>query len=182
MQNMATIEHLLTDRLILIPYTKQICENVLNENYSDLQALQLVRGTDWPDEDVLDTLPRIINSLCKLEEPSGFESWMIIKKSTREIIGDAGFKGLQKNTNTVDLGYGIIKAERNKGYAYEAVSALVRWAVLQQEVRAITATCQADNLASINLLRKFNFNQISAEQDMLYWRFDKKRFVSNRQD
>lgn len=49
------------------------------------------KGKSWPDKDVTETLPKIINNLALVEAPAGFESWMIIKKDTFEIIGDAGF-------------------------------------------------------------------------------------------
>ena len=81
-----------SERLILIPYTIQICEDVLNDNYTSIEKLNLKRGINWPDADVLDTLPRILMNLSKVNSPTGFESWMIIKKQTKEIIGDIGFK------------------------------------------------------------------------------------------
>jgi ribosomal-protein-alanine N-acetyltransferase len=39
---------------------------------------------------------------------------MIIKKDTKEIIGDLGFKGFNDKDENVDIGYGIIKEERRK--------------------------------------------------------------------
>ena len=106
------IDKLITERLILIPYTKDLCRNILNGDYRDLEVLNLKRGKSWPDADVLDTLPRIINNLNKVEHPTGYESWMIIKKETSEIIGDLGFKGFNNKEKIIDLGYCIIKEER----------------------------------------------------------------------
>lgn len=91
--NQLEIDKLSTERLILIPYTIQICRSILKSDYTDLEALNLKKGISWPDHDVLDTLSRIINNLNKMDSPTGFESWMIIKKDTLEIIGDLGFKG-----------------------------------------------------------------------------------------
>ena len=54
-----------------------------------------------------------------MDSPTGFESWMIIKKDTLEIIGDLGFKGFNHQKGSIDLGYGIIKEERQKGYAFK---------------------------------------------------------------
>ncbi|WP_313265295.1 hypothetical protein [Sphingobacterium sp.] len=106
------IDKLITERLILMPYTKDLCINILNGDYRDLEVLNLKKGKSWPDADVLDTLPRIINNLNKVEHPTGYESWMIIKKETLEIIGDLGFKGFNNKEKNIDLGYGIIKEER----------------------------------------------------------------------
>ena len=87
------INELQTERLILIPFTIEICKNLMNNDFSDLHKLDLKKGKSWPDDDVIETLPKIINNLSIVDAPTGFESWMIIKKDTSEIIGDAGFKG-----------------------------------------------------------------------------------------
>jgi ribosomal-protein-alanine N-acetyltransferase len=65
--------------------------------------MELSKGKSWPDMDVLETLPRIINNLTKVGYPTGFESWMIIKKDTKEIIGDLGFKGFNDKDENVDI-------------------------------------------------------------------------------
>lgn len=163
------IDNLETERLLLIPYTIALCRNILNSDYSDLEVLNIKKGKGWPDEDVLDTLPKIINNLNKVEYPTGFESWMIIKKSSLEVIGDLGFKGYNYDNKNIDLGYGIIKEERRKGYAAEAVSEIIKWAFSNKIVKAITANCLAENTNSIQLLNKFNFTQVKTEDDMIYW-------------
>ena len=81
------IDKLITERLILMPFTIDLCRNILKNDYRDLKVLNLKKGISWPDADVLDTLPRIINNLNKVEYPTGYESWMIIKKDTLEVIG-----------------------------------------------------------------------------------------------
>lgn len=55
--------------------------------------MEFKKGKSWPDDDIMETLPIIIYNLSRVESPTGFESWMIIKNDTLEIIGDAGFKG-----------------------------------------------------------------------------------------
>lgn len=171
------INQLTTERLILIPFTTDICRNILNNNYIDLEVLNLKKGRSWPDADVLDTLPRIINNLNKVGCPTGYESWMIIKKDTREVIGDLGFKGFNREEGNVDLGYGIIKEERRNGYAAEAVSEIIKWAFSTKIVMKITANCLTENMVSINLLNKFNFIQDSTENDMIYWRLSVEDYM-----
>lgn len=163
------IAKLITERLILMPYTIALCRSILNSDYSSLEILNLKKGISWPDADVLDTLPRIINNLNKVEYPTGYESWMIIKRDTSEVIGDLGFKGFNNEEENIDLGYGIIKEERRKGYAAEAVNEIIKWAFSNKIVKEITANCSTENMSSINLLTKFNFRQVKIEQDMIYW-------------
>jgi ribosomal-protein-alanine N-acetyltransferase len=163
------IDSIVTDRLMLIPFTIQICKNVINNNFSDLNKKGFKKGKSWPDEDVLETLPRIIKNLSKVKSPTGFESWMIIKKDTLEIIGNAGFKGFNYLQKNADIGYGIIKEERRKGYAEEAVLELIKWAFSTVPIREITAACLLDNANSINLLKKISFTEIRRDEKMIYW-------------
>ena len=168
------IDKLITDRLILVPFTIQACKNLLNDDYSDLKKWNFKKGKSWPDNDVLETLPKIINNLSKVEFPTGFESWMIVKKKTLEIIGDLGFKGFNYEDENIDIGYGIIVEERRKGYAEEAVKEIIKWAFTNELVREITANCLTENISSINLLTKFNFIQFRTENGMIYWTLKNK--------
>jgi [ribosomal protein S5]-alanine N-acetyltransferase len=163
------IDKLVTERLILIPFTIEICRKILDNDFSGLEILNLKKGKSWPDSDVIETLPRIINNLKKVNSPTGYESWMIIKKDTREVIGDLGFKGFNSEGENIDLGYGIIKEERRKGYATEAVTEIIKWAFSSKIVREITANCLTENINSMNLLFKFKFTQQSIENNKTYW-------------
>jgi [ribosomal protein S5]-alanine N-acetyltransferase len=160
-----------------MPFTKQFCINILNDNYSDLEQLGLQRGLSWPDKDVLETLPKIVENLSKVIAPNGFQSWMIIKNNTLEIIGDLGFKGFNQTDNSIDLGYGIISEERQKGYATEAIEAIINWAFSTNVVQKITANCLIENIYSNRLLYKFNFIQIKTESKMNYWELCNINFI-----
>lgn len=162
-----------TERLELLPFTKSICEATLQGDYSWFDALQLNSSDYWPDEDILESLPRTLNTLTKIHQPTGFESWMIIEKDTRTIIGDVGFKGYQFIQNTCDLGYGIVKEKRRQGFAFEACEAIVQWALANQQLEAITAATYHDNNGSIRLLEKLQFIRIAQDEEFIYWELKK---------
>ena len=168
------IDNLKTERLILIPFTLEICKNLLNDDFNVLFKMGLKKGKSWPDADVIETLPKIINNLSQVKYPTGFESWMIIKNDTFEIIGDLGFKGFNYEEENVDIGYGIIKEERKKGYAEEATSELIKWAFSKERVMEITARCLIDNVNSVKLLKKLNFVETKRENEMIYWSLQNK--------
>lgn len=165
--------HIQTSRLVLLPFTKIICEEALNNSIITLASLGITPCDGWPDLETLDTLPRILQNLNKVEEPSGFESWMMIEKSTNTIIGDIGFKGLPNETSEIDLGYGVIASQRKKGFAHEAAAGIVSWAFQQKTVEAITASCHADNIGSQKILSLLNFSVLKQEDEMIYWRLPK---------
>ena len=170
------IQKLETDRLILIPYTIEMSKNILGENFDSLYSKGFIKGKSWPDEDVMDTIPRILKNLLKNNYSTGFESWLIIKKNTNEIIGDVGFKGYNFEIQNLDLGYGIIAEERRNGYAEEASRALIHWALNFDFINEITANCLNDNLQSIRLLKKLTFVEVKENENILYWSLKKKLY------
>lgn len=173
------IDKIFTARLVLIPFTLLICKNFINNDFSDLSSMGLKKGKGWPDIDVLETLPKIVDNLSRVKAPTGFESWMIVKKDTLEIIGDLGFKGFNYEEKNIDLGYGIIKKERQKGYAKEATTELIKWAFSNEIVKEITARCLIDNISSVNLLKKLNFKKIKVNDTMAFWSLKNGKYREN---
>ncbi|MBS7332301.1 MAG: GNAT family N-acetyltransferase [Weeksellaceae bacterium] len=168
-----------TERLTLIPYTKEIAQDILDSNFKSIEALNLTCGKNWPDQEIIETLPKIVFNLSKVIAPTGFESWMIVKKDTNEIIGDVGFKGYNTIYNKADIGYGIIETERNKGYATEAVIALINWAYTNDSLTLITATTLVDNQPSIQLLERLKFSKIEQENNFYYWELNRQDYLTN---
>ena len=66
------------------------------------------------------------------EQWEWYAIWMIdLKDGTH--IGELSFKGIDLN-GVVEIGYGVSTEYEGKGYATEAVSAIVHWAIQQPEV------------------------------------------------
>lgn len=171
MKNTAPLpKTIFSDRLLLFPFTMEICADILNENYHILERMGLQKGRNWPDSEFSDTLPRIIANLSKVNSPTGFESWMIIKKETDEIIGDIGFKGFDHLNNSCDIGYGIIEAERGRGYAEESAKCLINWVLTVDPSVNITAATLKENSSSIKLLQKLNFIETKRDANFIYWK------------
>jgi ribosomal-protein-alanine N-acetyltransferase len=100
-----------SDRLILIPFTINIATSVLNRELEVLEKLGIKIDKNWPDSETIEVLPKIIKNLEIVKEPTGFESWMIIKKDNMTVIGDAGFKGKPNASGEVDIGYAVIETD-----------------------------------------------------------------------
>lgn len=165
-----------TERLLLRPFTLEICKELLANEFTTIEKLGLKCGKNWPDQDIIDTLPKIAKNLSYFKYPSGYESWMIIKADTYEIIGDIGFKGYKYIDDSCDLGYGIIEGERKKGYAAEAAIALIQWAFGNKSLKCITATCSLDNEGSARLLQKLQFKELERCEEFIYWILERRDY------
>ncbi len=81
--------------------------------------------------------------------------WMIeLKDGTH--IGELCFKGLDA-TGVAEIGYGISDEYQNKGYATEAVNAVLSWAFRNPNVTAVEAETDPENIASQRVLEKCGF-------------------------
>ncbi|MEN5058972.1 GNAT family N-acetyltransferase [Sphingobacterium kitahiroshimense] len=163
------VQQIETERILLIPYDKILINKIQIADYSMFNDMGIIPAEGWPDEDVLDTLPRILINLEKVLSPTGFESWMVIVKEKNEIIGDIGFKGRPDSLGRIDLGYGIVESARKKGYTREAAIGLINWAFKDVQVIEITAKCDVGNIGSINLLSSLNFERKNTEENMIGW-------------
>ena len=81
--------------------------------------------------------------------------WMIERKDGAH-IGELCFKGIDES-GSVEIGYGIAEEHQGRGYATEAVTAAVSWALEQNAVSCVTAEVDKDNIASIRVLEKSGF-------------------------
>ena len=167
------IEKIETDRLLLIPFTKQLTHLINDKNFIALKNKGLNTAEGYPDQETLETLPKIIANIEASNGPTGFESWVIIKKAEMKIIGDVGFKGIPSQAGEIDLGYGIIASERRNGFAVEASEALLNWAFSQLEVKKITAKCLIENEASVKILEKLKFKKRNSDTQFHFWSLEK---------
>ena len=83
--------------------------------------------------------------------------WMIELKDCTH-IGELCFKGFSED-GSVEIGYGIEEDYQDCGYATEAVSEVVAWALKQPEVCQIEAEAEESNKASIKVLEKCGFKR-----------------------
>lgn len=170
------LQPITTERLILRPFTLEICKELLANEFKTIERLGLQCGKNWPDQDMLETLPKIAKNLSYFKYPSGYESWMIIKAETHEIIGDIGFKGYKFIDDSCDLGYGIIESERLKGYAVEAAIGLIQWVFGNESLKRITAACAHENEGSARLLSKLEFKEFDRCEEFIYWILEREAY------
>jgi predicted acetyltransferase len=96
-------------------------------------------------------------------------NWPIVKIAQNTVIGGITFKGPPNQAGEVEIGYGIADTYRNKGYMTECLRALVRWALHQDGVAAVTAETAKENLPSEAVLRKNGFEHVRDTEEFRSW-------------
>lgn len=130
-----------TERLRICPATKeQMQAAVCSEEDADLKAAyqQMLDGCmQHPDE------------------WEWYAMWLIeLLDGTH--IGDLCFKGLDQS-GVAEIGYGILEAYQDCGYATEAVKAALAWAFQHPNVTKIEAETDKENKVSQKVLAKNGF-------------------------
>jgi RimJ/RimL family protein N-acetyltransferase len=84
------------------------------------------------------------------KEGSAFP-WTIARKSDDQLLGMIEMRIADHAAN---LGYVLAKPFWGKGYAPEAVEALIKWGLNQREIYRVWAVCDVENQASARVLEK----------------------------
>lgn len=159
-----------TDRLILFPITLEITKALLAGSNKEIKKIGINPNENWPTEDTKDILPIILETLEENKMPSGFETWMIVRKDNMQVIGDIGFHGQPDENGVVEVGFGLVEEERNKGFGTEALKAIINWASSQENVKSITADCLITNKPSARILEKVGMKEINRDSKLIYWK------------
>jgi [ribosomal protein S5]-alanine N-acetyltransferase len=116
----------------------------------------------------LDEVNVYLKSILKQYETYGIGRWAVVEKSTGEMIGWAGLKFMNEETNGhkdfYDVGYRFCPEFWGKGYATEATNAWTDYAKNHLNVHTLYASAHTENIASQNVLKKCGFIQKSEYQ------------------
>jgi [ribosomal protein S5]-alanine N-acetyltransferase len=127
--------------------------------------------SDWPDEHDARFLRLRLEQLRR--EPH-VQEWLVravvLPEPDRRMIGHAGFHGPPgtngpEKTDAVEVGYTVFPPYRGRGYATEAVHALVEWARAERGIRQFIASVGPENEPSLAVVRKLGFVQTGDQWD-----------------
>ena len=87
---------------------------------------------------------------------AGHAGFHLPPRPLAQALDDPTFVGLPEPgiKGAVEIGYTIFPSQRGRGYATEAVAALVDWAAQSNEVEAVLATIVRGNGASVRVLER----------------------------
>ncbi len=140
-----------TERLDVFACPLAVAEGLRRDRREAEQLLQARLPDGWPDDELAEFLPLYAALLRNDARSLGYGVWLLVERRTPMVVGSAGFHGLPDAEGSVEIGYGIHPDHRNRGYATEAVRALVRWALEQDEVTRVTAHCDPSNIPSVRV-------------------------------
>jgi RimJ/RimL family protein N-acetyltransferase len=138
-----------TARLLLRPFTLDDAEF----------AFELVNDPAWianiGDRNVrsLDDARRYVGRNMDMYERHGFGMWVTAINETGEAIGTCGLVK-REGLDGPDIGFAFLERHRNRGYAFEAATAVMSHARDPLGFERVAAIVSPANVASIRLLEK----------------------------
>lgn len=104
-------------------------------------------------------------------DPGDFGMYQVVRLEDGLAVGDIGFHGPPAEDRSVTVGYGMAEAVRGRGYATEALVALIAWSVASGRVTTIRADTRLDNLASQRVLEKAGMRLVGEDASLRYYRY-----------
>lgn len=91
--------------------------------------------------------------------------WLLIDPKLKSIVGQFWFNGKPTENGELEMFFSIEKPFRKKGYATEAVKALLEWVKGSKMFRILLVEAFDHNLAAMNSLKKLGFRKIEPDTD-----------------
>ncbi len=143
-----------TERMLIRPFMLDDVDGVVaRRNDPDVARYQ-----DWSLPYTREEAERVVSELVKMDGPADGEWWMaaVCSLESGEVLGDLALN-LTQNSHTAEVGYTFATRHWGRGYAVEAVSALVGYLFTDLGVTRAFGMLHPGNPASAMVLERTGF-------------------------
>jgi ribosomal-protein-alanine N-acetyltransferase len=132
-----------TPRLELVPMTLSMVEAVMLGRRDESEDLAHARMPErWPNRELIErAFPVSLDDLRADPEGRLWGARVMVARVNAEhrVVGSIVFHGKPEQDGIAEIAYGVEEGSQRRGYATEAVSACVAWALAQDGVQAVTS-------------------------------------------
>jgi RimJ/RimL family protein N-acetyltransferase len=130
--------------------------------WSDPEVTRYITGKPLGEDEVWSKILRIIGHWSL----KGFGFWLIEEKESRRFLGEAGFVDAWRVMtpsfgDRPEIGWSLVRAAQGKGYAREAVEAVIAWGDRVFERRETVCLISPDNERSLRLAHKVGYREFA---------------------
>ncbi|MFK8910215.1 GNAT family N-acetyltransferase [Streptomyces sp. YS-3] len=158
------MECLVTPRLVLHPMSV--------EEALALTADEPAANTHWapgyPTEADTAGALRYLETYEGRGDPRPFGAYEILRREDGHVIGGLGFHGAPDLDGTVTIGYGLVPSVRGRGYATEALRALLHFARARGITRVKGDTAHT-NIASQRVMTAAGMRLVAEDEWLKYY-------------
>ncbi|EAF5658654.1 TPA_asm: GNAT family N-acetyltransferase [Listeria innocua] len=99
-------------------------------------------------------------------EPNACRYTIFTMENSLQAIGSLGINDINKNNETIEIGYELAKSHWRQGLMFEILTTFLNTTKAHLPYKTITAKVLPENIASIKLLTKLGFELISTGQEL----------------
>ncbi len=122
---------------------------------------------DFPFDGDVGAVGMFLHATATQGEQWPFGFYRVTRLSDGQAIGGLGFKG-RPDGGCVEIGYGLVPSARGKGFAAEAVIALLSVAA-RHGVSKVIAETTPDNIASQRTLVRAGFSLVNTDDELHHY-------------
>ena len=145
-----------TTRLTLAPFSPEAIDALL---HGDQALLRRLTHATFPlplrPPPLMESLlPQVRDQVRSHPDSAGWWTWLAIRRDTRDVVGALGFGGPPDDDGAVLMGYATYAEADRRGFASEAVGALMNWALAQPGCLQVCANIPTDNVGARRVAEK----------------------------
>ena len=161
--------YLQTDRLTIIPFSFDLIKAMTNK-----KELEKLLHVEVPEEFNNVQFEQFL-PFHLTDDAISSHRWegILIHTSDGKVIGTMGYNNIEASSN-LEVGYHLIPAYRNKGYAIEMASALVNWAFPEKE-------SQEDKEEMNNVMKRIGLSKLTVEPHILKHKIDEEKIMKENE-
>jgi RimJ/RimL family protein N-acetyltransferase len=90
---------------------------------------------------------------------------LAINKSSKEVIGSAGFHEFPDDAGMIEIGFGIVPEMQNQGFGQELLIGMWQMICKRADVKVLRYTVAPDNVPSLHIINKLGFTKVGEQID-----------------
>ncbi|MEU9300068.1 GNAT family protein [Streptomyces sp. NPDC048269] len=157
-------QNLLTERLLLRPLDPGRARRLISGTPGAGERW----GPGYPDDGDRAGAERYLRVLAAHGDPLPFGAYEIRRRADGLTIGGAGFHGPADGRGRVTIGYGLVPFVRGRGYAAEALRALLEHA-RGHGATAVDGDTDRENLASQRVMAAAGMRLVGEDERLRYY-------------
>lgn len=159
-----------TPRLRLVPITVGMVEAMLAGERARAEAIVGATLPDaWPGRALVERA--FCAHLEAIRDRPEHRLWgdrvCVSRDASPRVVGSVVFHGGPDGEGGVEIAYGIEEESRGRGFGFEAVEAMVTWALTEDGVHLVRAATFTWHVASRRILERLGFQPTGSREELL---------------
>jgi RimJ/RimL family protein N-acetyltransferase len=155
-----------SERLYLVLLSPSVLEALSSGNGAAAAALiGASLPPDWPDGHLSAVSLRRLRQIAAKPQEAPWLLRAMVRVEDQHIVGYINFHGPPDEVGQVELGYTVAESERRRGYASEAILAMMAWAKSRHALSRFRLSISPTNTASLALADKLGFQRTGEQTD-----------------